>query len=87
MNEAEFWRILGLMNWKRVGNDDAVCKPAIDALAERDIADIRKFEQIMAEKLYRLDTEAHARQIGEDAYGGEHFSVDEFLYGRDASAS
>lgn len=38
----------------------------------------------MSKKLYALDTLAHARHIGTDAYvdNRHHFSVDAFLYAR-----
>lgn len=83
MEEAVFWRIIGLFNWKRTGDDDAVIAPAVRALAQMGEADIAAFEDLLAEKLFALDTEAHAREIGSDAYQpGRHFSVDEFLYAR-----
>ena len=47
------------------------------------MADIHRFQDILAEKLYELDTQAFAEQIGEGRYGGpNHFSVDIFLYTR-----
>ncbi|HVW03000.1 MAG TPA: DUF4240 domain-containing protein [Planctomycetaceae bacterium] len=83
MSDEVFWRIIGLFNWKKTGDDDAVIKPAVTALAQMSEADIERFEDILAEKLYALDTAAHAREIGEDAYReGKHFSVDWFLYTR-----
>ena len=83
MSDEVFWQIIGLFNWKKTGDDDAVIKPAVAALARMSEADIERFEDILAEKLYGLDTQAHAREIGEDAYReGKHFSVDWFLYAR-----
>lgn len=83
MDETEFWRIIGLFNWKRTGDDDAVLKPAVKELAKRSLEDIAAFEEILSRKLYALDTMAHAKQIGADAYAdGKHFSVDLFLYAR-----
>lgn len=84
MTEDVFWRIIGLFQWKKLGDDDAVVKPAVTALSQMAVEDIRRFEDLLAEKLFALDTEAHAREMGEDAYRGEdlHFSVDEFLYSR-----
>ncbi len=83
MSEEVFWRIIGLFNWKRLGDDDVVVAPAVKALAAMGPDDIRRFEDILAEKLHALDTEAHAREIGEEAYRpGRHFSVDWFLYER-----
>jgi predicted DNA-binding WGR domain protein len=83
MSDDVFWRIIGLFNWKKLGDDEAVIEPAVAALAQMDVADIEQFEEILAEKLYALDTEAHAREIGEEAFQpGKHFSVDWFLYER-----
>ena len=84
MDENEFWRIIGLFNWKRTGDDDAVLKPAAKELAKKSLEDIAAFEEIMSKKLYALDTVAHARQIGTDAYvdSSQNFSVDAFLYAR-----
>ncbi|RNF83227.1 DUF4240 domain-containing protein [Montanilutibacter psychrotolerans] len=84
MDEKEFWRIIGLFNWKRTGDDDAVLKPAVKELAKQSLEDIQAFEEILSQKLYALDTLAHAKQIGTDAYvdDKQHFSVDVFLYAR-----
>jgi hypothetical protein len=50
---------------------------------QMSVADIERFEDILAEKLYALDTEAHAREIGDEAFKpGNYFSVDWFLYER-----
>lgn len=83
MSDEVFWSIVRLFNWKKSGDDDAVIKPAVAALAQMSEADIARFEDTLAEKLHALDTEAHAREIGEEAYQpGKHFSVDWFLYER-----
>lgn len=83
MSEDIFWRIIALFNWKRKGDDKAVIEPAIAVLAQMQVDDIRGFEDILSEKLFALDTELHAREIGEDAFiPGQHFSPDLFLYAR-----
>jgi predicted DNA-binding WGR domain protein len=83
MSEEVFWRIIRLFDWKKLGDDEAVVEPAVAALAQMNVADIERFEDILAEKLYALDTRAHAREIGEEAFQpGKHFSVDWFLYER-----
>ena len=84
INETEFWRIIGLFNWKRTGDDEAVLKPAVKALANKSPEEITAFEEILSQKLFALDTKAHAMQMGEDAYVDDkhHFSVDLFLYAR-----
>jgi predicted DNA-binding WGR domain protein len=83
MSEDIFWRIIALLNWKRTGDDEAVIEPAVAALTQMQIDDILGFENILSEKLFALDTELHAREIGEDAFiPGKHFSPDLFLYAR-----
>ncbi len=55
-------------------DDEAVIEPAVKALAHMTGDDIEQFEDILHEKLYALDTEAHAREIGEEAYKpGKYF--------------
>lgn len=83
MSEDVFWRIIGLFNWKKTGDDEAVIEPAVKALARMSVDDIKRFEDLLTEKLYALDTEAHAREIGEEAFQpGKYFSPDWFLYVR-----
>jgi hypothetical protein len=84
MDENHFWELINLLNWKKTGNDEAVIKPVVRKLSKFEIEDIYAFEEILAQKLYELDTEAHAREIGEDAYRNDKdfFSVDSFLYSR-----
>jgi hypothetical protein len=84
MDEKKFWEIIALFDWDKTGDDDAVIEPAVAALAEMEIRNIQSFQDILSEKLYALDTMAHAREIGEDSYQEDdvHFSVDWFLYVR-----
>jgi hypothetical protein len=84
MDNAQFWRIIGLFDWEHEGDDEAVIAPAVDALSEASLDDIAAFEELLGRKLYALDTLAHASNVGEDAYVNkdEHFSVDSFLYAR-----
>lgn len=86
MNERVFWRIISLLNWDKTGDDDAVTKPAIDALAAMDCDAIFKFDDILAEKLYALDTRAHCKacyagELDPDN-GDDYISADDFLYSR-----
>lgn len=84
MDDNEFWRIISLFDWKKTGDDDAVLRPAVKELAKQSADDIAAFEEVLSQKLYALDTKAHARNIGKDAYvgDGDHFPVDWFLYAR-----
>jgi len=84
MTDIVFWALLSLLDWDKTGDDAAVIEPVAVALSERSIEEILEFEEILAQKLYTLDTNAHAEQIGEEAYVDEnnYFSVDGFLYAR-----
>src|SRR6185436_20197937 len=84
MTEQQFWKLIGLLDWKKQGNDNAVVRPLVKALAELSEKEIFAFDDWLAEKLHALDTEAHARNVGEYSYEGpdEFFSVDSFLYSR-----
>jgi predicted DNA-binding WGR domain protein len=83
MSEDVFWRIIGLFDWKKTGDDEAVIEPAVKAIAQMSVDEIKRFEDILTAKLYALDTEAHAREIGEAAYQpGKNFSPEWFLYVR-----
>ncbi len=84
MSEEQFWELMNLLDWKKLGNDDAVVRPLVKALTKLSEKEIFAFDDILAEKLHALDTEAHARHMGENSYKGpdEFFSVDEFLYTR-----
>jgi len=84
MNEDVFWEIISLFNWKKVGDDDAVLRPALKRLASMKIEDIQQFAEILSEKLYKLDGIEYASNIGDESYQGDDkfFSVDYFLYVR-----
>lgn len=83
MTEDVFWGIIALLDWEKEGDDEAVLQPAVDSLSTFSISDITRFQDILSEKLHRLDGEQYAMHIGENAYGqGNYFSVDVFLYTR-----
>ncbi|AKS42546.1 DUF4240 domain-containing protein [Wenzhouxiangella marina] len=84
MQESQFWSIIAMLDWEESGDDDAVLAPVVAYLTSKPDEEIFHFEEILAQKLHALDTRAHAREIGEDAYvdGEAYFSVDAFLYAR-----
>lgn len=84
MDEEVFWEIINLFNWDKLGDDDAVLRPAVKRLASMQIEDIHRFDDILSEKLFMLDGRRYAENIGEESYKGdsEFFSVDSFLYVR-----
>lgn len=84
MEDADFWRIMALLDWAQLGNDDKVIEPAVADLARKGSRDIKRFAETLAYKLFCLDTREHARHIGEGSFtdDGDFFSVDAFLYAR-----
>lgn len=84
MDNAQFWRIISQFDWERDGSDADIIAPAVAALAALPLEDIAAFEELLSQKLYALDTLAHARNIGDDAYVDKrrYFSIDSFLYAR-----
>ncbi|MEZ4887408.1 MAG: DUF4240 domain-containing protein [Chitinophagales bacterium] len=82
MNEDLFWELIATLDW---GQEDVeeVSTAIIDVLSKKSLADIYQFEEILADKLYQLDGQKYAENIGEHAYqDGEYFSSDHFLYAR-----
>lgn len=84
LSEQDFWNLIALLDWDQTGNDDAVIEPVVAALSQRPLRHIYDFKDILSQKLYLLDTEAHARHTGKDAYrpDSEYFSADGFLFDR-----
>lgn len=87
LSEKQFWSLMELLDWSKEGDSSAVIEPALEALSKRPLRNIYEFQDILSEKLYRLDTRAHAENTGENAYSetdddNSFFSADEFLYAR-----
>lgn len=84
LGDAEFWHLIATLDWQQAGDGESVCAPLVAALARKPVAAIEAFEELLSRRLHALDTEAHAREIGELAYTGaaDAFSVDGFLYAR-----
>jgi Protein of unknown function (DUF4240) len=82
MSESIFWSIIDLFDW-RTRDANAIMAPAIKALSEYEIADIYQLHDILNEKLFALDGEKYARELGDNRYSEEtYFSADNFLYSR-----
>lgn len=83
MTEAIFWMLIGMLDWSKAGNALQVIEPVIIELVKKNKSDIIKFEEILAQKLYDLDTNPHAKQIGIEGFKkNKYFSGDWFLYSR-----
>lgn len=82
LTEETFWSIIDLLDWKKKEDAD-ILAAAIQKLATLPIAHIYSFEDLLSEKLYQLDQQVFAENIGDTAYQkGKFFSVDSFLYMR-----
>ncbi|MBL7802911.1 MAG: DUF4240 domain-containing protein [Saprospiraceae bacterium] len=80
--EADFWRAIALLDWEKEGDDERVAEPLINFLAEQPISHIYRFSDILSEKLWQLDTHAHAKVFLDDPEEEGLLSVDDFLYTR-----
>lgn len=83
LTEDKFWSLIEQLDWEKQGDNNAVITPLVKQLSTLSIDAIRVFEDILSEKLYRLDGKVYAQNIGERAYQeNKYFSVDNFLYAR-----
>jgi hypothetical protein len=84
LSESGFWDLIALLDWQQSGGDDAIIEPVVTALSNAPLRHIYDFKDILSQKLYNLDTMAHAEQIGEGAYheNAKYFSEDGFLFAR-----
>lgn len=81
-SESDFWNVINLLDWRKEDDDEKVVEPLVAFLAESPIAHIYRFSDILAEKLWHLDTYAHAKVFLDDPEEEGYLSVDDFLYTR-----
>ncbi|HFA51532.1 MAG TPA: DUF4240 domain-containing protein [Bacteroidetes bacterium] len=79
LTEEGFWEIIDLLDWAHTGDDEKVLQPAVAYLAEQPLSHIYQFVDMLAKKLFELDTKQHA-QVFLDTEG--YLSSDDFLYAR-----
>ncbi len=77
-----FWSIIEQLDWSKEGNDEAVIEPVVQILQNHPLAYIYRFADILAEKLWYLDTKSHAQVFLDDPEEEGYLSVDDFLYAR-----
>ena len=83
LSEQQFWQLISLLDWEKTGDSDAVIEPLVTYLSNSSIEIIKVFEDILSEKLFMLDGEKFAKEIGKKSYQQNNpFSVDNFLYAR-----
>lgn len=79
---SDFWKAINMLDWEKEGDDEKVTEPLIDFLSEQPIGHIYRFSDILSEKLWQLDTFAHAKIFLDDPDEEGLLSVDDFLYTR-----
>lgn len=80
--EADFWSTIDLLDWTKAGDDAKVVAPVVDFLTQQPLSHIYRFSDILSEKLWHLDTLAHAQVFLDDPEEEGYLSVDDFLYTR-----
>lgn len=83
LDEQSFWGLIDILNWNEE-SDFKIIAPLIEKLSTFSKDSICNFKEILSEKLYHLDTMAHAKEIGNRAYSenSHNFSPDIFLFAR-----
>jgi len=80
--EADFWNAINLLDWSKEGDDAKVTQPLVEFLADQPLSHVYRFSDILSEKLWHLDTRAHARVFLDDPEEEGYLSADDFLYTR-----
>ncbi|WP_180896804.1 DUF4240 domain-containing protein [Priestia megaterium] len=83
LDDQVFWGIISLLDWSKE-DEEAIVEAAIKELSTFTAWKIRHFEETVSYKLFLLDTEEHAREIGEYRFSpqDQYFPPDLFLYAR-----
>lgn len=79
LTEAVFWGLIDDLDWQKTDNE-AIIKPIVEVLSTGSIANIYQFQDILSERLWLLDTRAHAEAFEGSSEGA--ISVDAFLSAR-----
>ena len=85
--EIDFWDTLNRLDWTKEEDDTKVVEPVVSFLAQQPLSHIYRFSDILSEKLWLLDTRAHAQVFLDDPEEEGCLSVDDFLYTRCAIVS
>jgi hypothetical protein len=76
----DFWHIIESFDWENKENN--VILPAIQILETQSLAHIYRFNDMLSEKLWNLDTKNHAQVFLDDPDEEGYLSSDDFLYAR-----
>ena len=79
LNEHDFWVLINQLDWTKKDNE-SVIESVVVALAQMPVANIYQFQDLLSEKLWKLDNHAHAAVFTENK--DDSLSVDDFLYAR-----
>ncbi|MEI6409759.1 MAG: DUF4240 domain-containing protein [Bacteroidota bacterium] len=80
--ESDFWNIINLLDWKQEEDDEKIIEPVVTFLSKQPLAHIYRFSDLLAEKLWQLDTRLHAQVFLDDPEEEGYLSSDDFLYAR-----
>lgn len=81
--EADFWALIDLLDWSKGEDNHAIIAPVVEALRQKPVEVIFAFQDILSEKLYNLDRQELAENMGTYRFNGDqNFSADTFLYAR-----
>jgi Protein of unknown function (DUF4240) len=84
-NEDFFWKLIDLLDWEK-GTEKEIAQNLIESLAALGTEEIIAFDEVLCQKLYLLDTPAHAQEIGKYAFRTENgeiaFNEEHFLHVR-----
>lgn len=80
--DTHFWDTINMLDWSKEDDDELVVEPVIAFLAQQPLSHIYHFSDILAEKLWQLDTRSHAQVFLDDPEEEGYLSVDDFLYTR-----
>lgn len=80
--DTDFWAAIALLDWSKEDDDEQVVEPLVSFLADSPLPSIYRFSDLLAEKLWHLDTYAHAKVFLDNPEEEGYLSVDDFLYTR-----
>ncbi|MDX2164540.1 MAG: DUF4240 domain-containing protein [Gammaproteobacteria bacterium] len=79
-SDDDFWSVIDKIDWSKKGSENKIA-PAMQVLSQMPVVNICLFADKLSEKLFQLDTRAHANTYA--ANEPENFiSADDFLYAR-----
>ena len=80
--DDDFWQLIDLLDWSDEADDAKIVGPVVTALEQQPLPQIYRFLDILSEKLWHLDTRAHAQVFLDDPEEEGQLSSDDFLYAR-----